>query len=466
MYNSKLIDVFQSLSPDEKRKLRKYFQLHFVNKNDTVYQLFLFLDSRKNISPLTVKKERLHQYLYPDTPYNDQHIRHLMWLCVDKIEEFLIVHSFLTQKKTASIQLLSVYAEKGLHKYALETKEKLQSMNEVSSIRDSNFYRQQLDTEQQMYQIATENTRYTSLNIQQILNHLSDYTMAETLRWACIALSHQRISGVQYQMPLMSAYLSAIEKGHFQENTAVQLYFLIYKVSVNEEDETFEQLYAYLLKSEKHFSETENRDVFLLVINYCIRQMNVGKQLYARYAFDLYMHALQHRYLLENDKLVRFTFKNIAFIAIRQLKDFKVAAAFIDEYGHFLAEDYREETVLFCTATMYFEQKNYQKAMPILQRVDLSDVLWNMNARNMLLKMYFEEAEYDLFNTFLDSYYRYLKRQKEIGYHKPRYLSMIAAFKKLYRSIGATKAEKLKFRRAIEEDTQLPEKEWILMNLH
>jgi hypothetical protein len=465
MYKSKLLDVIQVLSANERRGLRKYFDVKFVNKNDAIYKLFQFIDTRKTITPLTVKKERVFSYFYENETYNDQHIRHLMWLCLEIVEEYLVFHSFREDRNRQNLQLLAVYSEKRLSKYALEVHEKIKNRNHQLQFRDSVYYREQLEAEQMLYQIATDNNRFAALNLQTIIDKIGAYAVVETLRWSCIALSHQRISGVSYKFPLLENYLLAIEDGQFADDIAIQLYYLIYKVSMQEDDRSFETLFHSLIHLEQHFTDTEIRDIFLLVINYCIRRMNVGQQKYARYAFDLYMHALDKKYLLEHQQLDRFTFKNIAFIAIKQLKEFQLAEDFIVKYQIYLAEEYREDTVHFTKATLYFEQKNYVKAMRILQQVEFSDMLWNLNAKNMLLKMYFETAEYDLMHSFLETYYRYLKRQKQIGYHKTRYLKVVAMFRKLYKSLGATTSERKKLKSILENDLQLPEKEWFLAQI-
>jgi len=462
MLNSKLINILQSLSNDEKRHLRKWFSANFVNKNDAVYKLFYFIDTRRSITELTIKKIRAFEYLFKDELYNDQTMRHLMWQCIEIIEDFLVYYTFVNQRNNKHLLLMSVYQQKNLPLYANESLTKIKKNNEQLQLQDSDYYLEQLQIEKNLYNIATNNTRYASLNIQHLIDKIDEYAVAETLRWSCIALSHQRISGNTYHLQNTSNYIQQIENGLYANNAAVQIYFLLYKLSKEADDIVFEKLFNALFIYEKNFTETELKDIFLLSINYCISELNVGKQIYAQYAFDLFMHALSKKYLLENNELDRFTFKNIAFIAIKRLKDFKKAEHFIDAYRQYLPEAYREHAVLFTKATLYFEQKDYKKAMRILQQVEFADVLWNLNAKNMLLKMYFEEAEYEALLTFLNSYKVYLKRQKQIGYHQTRYLKVITLCKKLYNNIGASKNNKTKLKQIIIDDNELPEKEWFL----
>ena len=462
MIDSKLIHLYKALSADEKRYLRKWMEFNFVHEKVSVCQLFLFLDSRRTITPLTVRKSRVFEAIFHGEEYDDLKMRHTMWRCVEVIEECLTVHSFMQQRNNRHLQLLSVYRQKKLPQYAREVLHKIQKQHEKQGWKDGDYYLEQLQMEKQLYEIASHNTRYTELNLQQVINRIDDYAVAETLRWACIALSHQRISGTTYQFRHLEHYLQRIEEGQYANHPAVQIYYLIYKLQIQSDDALFNRLYQSVFTFEDCFTDVELKDIFLLSINYCIRAMNVGQQQYARYAFDLYMHALHKKYLLEENQLDRFTFKNIAFIAIRRLKDFHRAEKFIATYGHFLADEYREDTVAFVNATLFFEQKQYKKAMRILQRIEFADVLWNLDAKNMLMKMYFEESDFEVLLHFLNSYTAYLKRQKKIGYHQTRYLKVIHLCKKLYNNIGAGKKQKAVLRELIENDSELPEKEWLL----
>ena len=78
MFDSKLISIYLALDIEEKRKLRKWLNSDFVNQNEDILLLFKFIDSRKKLNEKSVTKLKLHNFLYPDAPYNDLRIRHLL----------------------------------------------------------------------------------------------------------------------------------------------------------------------------------------------------------------------------------------------------------------------------------------------------------------------------------------------------------------------------------------------------
>jgi hypothetical protein len=100
--------------------------------------------------------------------------------------------------------------------------------------------------------------------------------------------------------------------------------------------------------------------------------------------------------------------------------------------------------------------------MPILLSIEYSDTLWNLAAKFMLVKIYFETKEYEALVGLLNTFKVYLFRQKKIGYHKERYKNIIKFSEKLYANIDVSKSKKLKLKHEIEQVADLPDKEWFL----
>ena len=106
-----------------------------------------------------------------------------------------------------------------------------------------------------------------------------------------------------------------------------------------------------------------------------------------------------------------------------------------------------------------------KKTMPILLSIEYSDTLWNLAAKFMLVKIYFETQEYEALVGLLNTFKVYLFRQKKIGYHKERYKNIINFSEKLYANIDVTKSKKIKLRNEINLVADLPDKDWFLAML-
>lgn len=461
MYNSKFIQIYQSLSLEELRGLRKWFNVYFVNKNDAEYKLFEFIESRRNITELSVNKERAFQYLFKQKKYDDLKMRHIMWLTTEVIEDFLAYHTFRKKRNLEKLQLLSAYQKKNLPLFTKETIDEIQKSSNKKQLLDSEYYYEQFVIEKEKYELATRNTRIATLNIQTLLDTFHHYMISELLKWSCIAFSDQRISNINYEIPTLQPILQLIEDGKYDEIPSIQVYYLVYKTLKQEQESDFKKLIETVYKYEKHFTETELKDVFLLCINYCIRKLNQSDLLYAEKAFELYLHAIGKKYFIENNELSRFSFSNIVSIGIK-LKEFKKTENFIEQHQQYINNDFRENTVSFNLSKVWYAQKLYKKAMPTLLQTEFKDVIWNLNAKHLLLKMLYETQEIEILQSNLISFKSYILRQKKIGYHKDFFLQIIQQFHQLIKYYFATKRDKTILKNEILENKKLQDKDWLL----
>ena len=82
--------------------------------------------------------------------------------------------------------------------------------------------------------------------------------------------------------------------------------------------------------------------------------------------------------------------------------------------------------------------------MNSIGKLEFEDVLWNLDAKSMLLRIYFEEKEYEAMLSLIKSFKLYLYRQYDLGIYKTRYKNMIGFCEKLYKNIGVLKVKKMK----------------------
>jgi uncharacterized protein YihD (DUF1040 family) len=89
----------------------------------------------------------------------------------------------------------------------------------------------------------------------------------------------------------------------------------------------------------------------------------------------------------------------------------------------------------------------------------------NLDARSMLLRIYFESGYEDALESLLDSFQIYLKRQKEVGYQREHYLNMIRFVRKLVKTDRRDHAGKAGIRQEIEQTADLAGRAWLLEQL-
>lgn len=463
MVESKLFKTYNSLSKEELRMLSKWIQSPIANTHEDVRLFFSFLNTRKVLNALTLQKKRAFAYLYPKTEhYDDLRMRHVMSLCTQTLEDFLAYSYFIQDRNAQQIALSKNLRHHQLLDQASYVLSKIRSNQKHVGKIDALYYQETIQIEIEQFELLRQNSRESKLNIQAISNAIHEGTICEILKYACISKSHQNVSNELYTFPFLNYIIEQIETEKVSFTPPIEIYFFAYKTITNPNDSAyFKKLIKAVYQHEINFEEHELKDIFMLCINHCIKKLNSSELIFAETAYTLYLHALNKKYLLENNEISRFTFTNIVFIGLK-LRDFNGIEQFIKNNGQFLNESTRDNTISFNKARLYFTLKDYKKTMPILLSIEYSDTLWNLAAKFMLVKIYFETMEYDALVSLLNAFKVYLFRQKKIGYHKERYKKIIQFSEKLYQKIDASKLERKKMGMEIKAENDLPDKEWFL----
>jgi hypothetical protein len=169
--------------------------------------------------------------------------------------------------------------------------------------------------------------------------------------------------------------------------------------------------------------------------------------------------------LTENNRISPTTYLNTVTSAIKA-GEFAWARKFVVDYKEMLPDGEKDNLSHFSEAKLFFEQKDYKNAMQLLVQVEYHNILINLNAKAMLLKMYYEQYEIDVLESLLDSMGTYMRRKKVIGYHKNIYNNLIQFTKKLIRINHYDKEKIAKLHKEIETAEPLPERQWLLKQLN
>ncbi len=162
--------------------------------------------------------------------------------------------------------------------------------------------------------------------------------------------------------------------------------------------------------------------------------------------------------------LSKFTYNNILMLAIG-LQEWEWAKQFLDDYRHALPATERDNLYRYNLAILHFRQGAYAQAMERLRRVTFSDVLYNLNARAMLLRTYYELEEYDALFALLESFEAYIRRQKGMGYHRSHYQALLQFTRRLLDLPKGEKEASAQLKADIEAAPATAERAWLLSKL-
>ena len=288
--------------------------------------------------------------------------------------------------------------------------------------------------------------------------------IARKLRLACLAVSHQAVFKTEYKIGLLPEILRYVAVEKLDSIPAIGLYFHCYHFLTAEfvvGEQHFSAFRNMLLANASAFPAEELRTLYLLAINFGIKKLNESREGWLHITLDLYKNALELELLFENNQISRFAFNNISAIALR-VGELDWAENFIHTYRPKLERQWRDATASLNLARVAYARKDYKTALLNLQRSDYKDLINNLIAKTLQLKIYYETDEFDLLASHLGSMKNFIRRHTAIGYHRTNYSRLVYYTEQMMTlNFSNTKAVTT-LREKIEKEQILTEKEWFL----
>ena len=462
MRNSRLIQLMDSLSSKELRQLRKVVRSPFFNQRQDLIRLFDFLTEQLLIIKQIPSKEKASQYIYPKEKYDPQRIRFLMSLLTKTIEKYLAYQAFDEDEIGVKLKLAQVYREKKLDNFFNKTVADASNILEKQQLRNGTHYSNKYEIQNEKYLHTSLGKRNIEQNLQLISDNLDIAYISMKLKQTCISLSHQTVYKKDYNFNFLPELIKPLVTSELLDVPAIGAYYHCYHALIDLKNEHhFQSLKTIILDNAACFSNREIQDLFLLAINYCIRKVNNGKKEFAQIGLDLYKTGLKKEILYTDGYLTPYTYRNIIALGLI-IKEYEWVENFLHDYKIALEKKHRESIFSFNLAKLEYERKNFDHALSLLQQSHYKDLLLNLAAKTITLKIYYELNEYKLLDSHLDSMKIFIRRKKIIGYHKKNYLNLIYYVKALTELNYYDAQAKKTLIQKIETEEILMEKAWLL----
>ncbi len=462
MTNPVLFDVLLSFDKAELRRLAKFVRSPFFTHRSELARMFTCLaNCRYRDKPLP-DKTKLFKKTFPGRAYDDLLLRATMSDLRELMDTFLIWQKLRADELRSRLALAATYRERNLSKFFLQTMKKIEKQLENTAVRNADHLAQVLDFQIEKAQFQTRTIRTSALPFQDISNSLDTLYLAQKLRHACTQITHQAVFKTQYNFGLLPKVITEVENGGFLQVPAIALYYYCYHFLTEQDSlEFFQKFRTTLLQHSAHFPDHELKNLFLLAINYCIRKLNEGNEPFIREGWQLYQEGLERGFLLEHGRLSGFTFNNVVAFGIR-LEAFDAVEAFIQKYQRTLQTGQREGFVHFNLARLEYTKGNHSAALRLLQTADFKDLVNNLIAKTLLLKIYFELEEFDPLESHLDSFNNFIRRREVSDYHRTNFTNIISLVRKLMALPPGDALTRAALQLEIESMEVLTEREWLL----
>lgn len=468
MQKSVLTEIVLSLSKKEVRDLNKWLQSPSHNQREDVVKLFDYLVKNNDRFEDTFEKGLAWKAIFSHQPYDDAFMRQVMHFLLKAIEEYLVFTDFTDDRVQYQISLTRIYRKRKLEKSYKLTHRMGSNSLEDQPLRNTYYYLNKFFLEQEKYEQKLSVTQNAPVNLQEMADALEQWFVMEKLLIGNAMLAHHKVyQKANYDTGLLSGVLEYANQHQMLDEAAIASYYYAYLASTHPSETQYFDHFEALIhgKSAELFTIPETRNLYLTALNYCTAKVNQGLLEYCRKALKFYRSGVEKGFLLENNIITRYTFGNAVAFAIK-IGEFEWAVQFIDRFQHHLEEKERNSIVNFNLSRVYFEQGDYNKAQDMLTRFEYDDMLFNIIAKTMLLKIYHEKEAFDAFESLLESMRTYLQRKEALDpARKAAYKNMISMMKKLLHLNIFSKIQREKFQETVLKTHPLAEREWLLKQI-
>ena len=344
---------------------------------------------------------------------------------------------------------------------------RMKKANEKLPWRDTSYLERKRDLAWEEYQLEVAERPSGDLYLRELISLTDIAYYSRKLRQVCLLVAQQSVYRVDYVEDLEQSlsFLPLLQERGLLELPAIGVYYYGYLLFKDSGDAShFSRFKTLLLAHAAQFHPSERRELILMAINFCVRKLNQGDRNFFQEVFELYKAGLEQETLLENSQLSRFTYHNVV-IAGLNVKEYDWVREFIFQYKAALEDAYQEASFQYNLARWEFETGDLASAQERLLQAHFSDILLNLSAKTISLKIYFQQSEFDLLQAHIHAMNKFIRRNKVIGYHKQNYLNLLRYTTKLINLNPYDRSDRERLKQEVQSVNPLTERQWILSQL-
>ena len=412
------MSLIGTLDAGQVRACRRLVGASYFGGNDDLLAIYNVL---VKVAAEGTSKEAVWQQVFgADKPYNDVRFRKFSSDLFKLVREFLIQQTLADQPKLQEYLYLTALEKRPPEKLLRGVERGLQTAGaaEESEQYDPQAFLQRHLLEQRKYSLLNFDHRpFDHSNMERVSSELDRYFIVTKIINATHAQSRFQTEQQKYDLKLIPEVVRFLDNDptYLLSEPLVAMHYYMYKMLTAEEDDDtmYERYKQRIVAVGDAIGSRQGYEFFQAALNYCRRRINEGKQAFLSEYLEVYKYALRHGYVFDNGQLDPLQFRNTILTALR-LGEYDWAERYITDYQHKLPVAQRVNAVNYNSATLYFYQKNYDQALEFLRDVEYENTTYNLNAKTMLLAIYYETQAFDALDSLFDAITTYLHRHKEL----------------------------------------------------
>ena len=230
MQSSKLYSILYSFDKYEQNRLKKFLQSPYFNRNESLVKLFDLLTDHINLGKQgELAKEKVWKKVYPGTPYDDTLFRKNCSDLLKLIEGYLAQQVYEENPIQQAVYLIEAVGKRKMERLFNSTLKTAKRLSDQQLYRTATYYLSQYQVEKNFYDLMElQHDRTAKRNVEEILNHLDHFYLAEKMRYSCSVLSQQSLVSHEYKLLFIDEIVSYIRQYNFEEVPPISIYYQIY----------------------------------------------------------------------------------------------------------------------------------------------------------------------------------------------------------------------------------------------
>lgn len=191
----------------------------------------------------------------------------------------------------------------------------------------------------------------------------------------------------------------------------------------------FKKLYQ---KESKNFESSFKEIILNNLTSLCTIKMIHGKRKFKYEAFEIRKMLIDEGKFFKEDSFIKPGDFRSTFLDALNVDELNWGKNFLDKYIEKLHPDFRSDMTNYCNAYLEYDKKNYDKALYCANIVNINQIIFKLDIKNLIARIYFDTSSTESLLSLLNSYYQLIKNS---GSHNPTYLQRHSNFIKYLKKL-------------------------------
>ncbi len=410
------------MAPKQLSRFGDFLRSPYFNKNQDCILLFEYLQkyaphfSHENLAHTTVL-----QKLAPAKPLTEKTLAQLnakLWSLAGK---FLAVEAFLRDPWEQQMQTTRQFHALNLPKHHKASRAEAESLCDKTDLRNADYFLKKLVTEKMALEHGDVHQLDYNEHLQLAADALDIFYVAEKLRYACDILNYETVLNIRYKLAHIKDILRWAEEPAFEKAPPVRVYYhLVQLLKSPEEPAWFERARQAVGQHEQAFPPEELRQIYTLLLNFCTLRINRynDEHFWLQY-LDINKLLLKNGLIFDAAILPPWRYTNLVNVGLKVGQPDWVWN-FMHNHRKHLPPEHTENVFRYNLAQYHYYQKNYDAAQKALAQVEFTNVVFNITARSLLIKIYWETDQSELLLAYLEATRIFLHRNRTLDTGRKR----------------------------------------------